>query len=64
MRYVMRIAEFSESSNLWTQIALSGYAWEHASLSIGSIYLGDVLIYKYVRPDIGRLGWSTLTESS
>ena len=24
MRYVMRIAEFSESSNLWTQIALSG----------------------------------------
>ena len=24
MRYVMRIAEFSESSNLWTQIALLG----------------------------------------
>ena len=24
MRYVMRIAEFSESSNLWTHIALSG----------------------------------------
>lgn len=24
MRYVMRIAEFSESSNLWTQIALPG----------------------------------------
>ena len=37
MRYVMRIAEFSESSNLWTQIALSGYAWKHTSLSIGSI---------------------------
>jgi len=24
MRYVMRIAELSESSNLWTQIALLG----------------------------------------
>ena len=24
MRYVMRIAEFSESSNLWTQLALPG----------------------------------------
>jgi len=24
MRYVMRIAEFSESSNLWTQIAVMG----------------------------------------
>ena len=35
MRYVMRIAEFSESSNLWTQIALSGYPWEHTSLSVG-----------------------------
>jgi hypothetical protein len=34
----MRIAEFSESSNLWTQIALLGYAWEHAFLSIGSNY--------------------------
>ena len=31
MRYVVRIAEFSESSNLRTQIALSGYSWEHAS---------------------------------
>ena len=27
MRYVMRIAEFSESSNLWTQIALQGFPW-------------------------------------
>ena len=35
MRYVMRIAEFSESSNLWTQIALSGYPQEHTSLSVG-----------------------------
>ena len=31
----MRIAELSESSNLWTQIALSGQSWEHTSLSIG-----------------------------
>lgn len=29
----MRIAEFSESSNLRTQIALSGYPREHASSS-------------------------------
>ena len=33
MRYVVRIAEFSESSNLRTQNALSGYSWEHASSS-------------------------------
>ena len=33
MRYVMRIAEFSESSKFWTHIALPGYAWEHACLS-------------------------------
>ena len=31
MRYVMRIAEFSESSNLWTQIALSGITGEYIS---------------------------------
>jgi len=31
MRYVLRIAEFSDSSNLRTQIALFGYALEHAS---------------------------------
>jgi hypothetical protein len=36
MRYVMRIAEFSESSNLWTQIAVMGYTCNHASLSVGS----------------------------
>ena len=35
MRYVMWIAKLSESSNLWTQIALLGYSLEHASLSIG-----------------------------
>ena len=34
MRYVVRIAEFSESSNLRTQNALSGYSWEHASSSV------------------------------
>ena len=35
MRYVMRIADLSESSNFWTQIALSGYPQEHPSLSVG-----------------------------
>src|SRR5262249_8483373 len=34
MRYVVRIAEFSESSNFRTQNALSGYSWEHASSSV------------------------------
>jgi hypothetical protein len=34
MRYVMRIAEFRESSSFWTQIALC-LAAEHASLSVG-----------------------------
>ena len=33
MRYVMRIAEFNESSNLWTQVAVC-FAAHHASLSI------------------------------
>jgi len=33
MRYVMRIAEFNESSNLWTQVAVSRKG-HHASLSI------------------------------
>jgi hypothetical protein len=36
MRYVMRIAEFSESSNLWTHIALLHSRQEYASFSIGS----------------------------
>ena len=30
----MRIAEFSESSKFWTHIALSGYAWEYACISV------------------------------
>jgi len=33
----MRIAELSESSNFWTQIALLGNPWEHASSSFGFI---------------------------
>ena len=36
MRYVMRIAEFSESSNLWTHIALLHSRQEYASFSIVS----------------------------
>ena len=34
MRYVMRIAYLRESSNLWTHIALPGYAREYAYLSV------------------------------
>lgn len=30
----MRIAEFSESSKFWTHIALPGYAWEYACISV------------------------------
>jgi len=36
MRYVMRIAEFSESSNFRTHIALPGYSWQHVCLSVCS----------------------------
>ena len=32
-RYVMRIAEFSDTSYLWTHYAPSGYPWGHAFLS-------------------------------
>ena len=38
MRYVMRIAEFSESSNLWTHIALP-LTREHSCLSVCSLLL-------------------------
>lgn len=34
LRYVMRIAGFSESSKFWTHIALSGYAWKYACISV------------------------------
>lgn len=34
LRYVMRIAKLSESSRLWTQIALQSYPLEHAPFSI------------------------------
>jgi len=34
MRYVVRIAELSESSNLWTHIALSEILREHACFSV------------------------------
>ena len=30
----MRIAQFSESSKFWTHIALSGYSWEYACISV------------------------------
>jgi len=43
MRYVMRIAELSESSNLRTQNALPGYPWEHVSSSFG-YYLRSTLL--------------------
>jgi hypothetical protein len=37
MRYVMRIAEFRESSNLWTQPALDGYPF--------SMFVSVCLVY-------------------
>ena len=36
MRYVMRIAESSESSKHWTHRALPGYSWEHACWGVCS----------------------------
>ena len=44
MRYVMRIAEFSESSNFRTQIALSGYTWKYTSLTIGLKYFFTLFV--------------------
>jgi hypothetical protein len=54
MRYVMRIAEFSESSNLWTQIALLGSP-RSTPLSVSvqsplSSVCGNLFFY-------GRVGW-------
>jgi len=40
MRYVVRIAEFSESSNLWTQMALPASGWKHTSSSGATTLLG------------------------
>jgi hypothetical protein len=36
MRYVMWIAELSESSNFWTHLALFSYSEEHACLSVAN----------------------------
>jgi len=61
MRYVMRIAEFSESSNFWTHIALSGYTWQYTSLTIGLITSPYVLEDRLSRGTVlGRtfLGWT------
>jgi hypothetical protein len=72
LRYVMRIAEFSESSKFWTHIALSGYAWKYACISVRTSNLP--LFFGVVRIRNGRvwgvsiyIGWSplkcTLTSS-
>jgi len=61
MRYVVRIAEFSESSNLRTQNALSGYSWEHASSSVVNDFdsvtheVGDRLIDSATKDGIIKL---------
>ena len=49
MRYVMRIAEFSESSNLWTHIALSISHREYASFSVGYTILSAWASVLYAR---------------
>ena len=47
MRYVMRIAEFSESSNLWTQIALLGSP-RSTPLSVSvQLSLSSVFAFKF-----------------
>ena len=54
MRYVMRIAEFSESSNLWTQIALLG--WPRARLFQCQFNLQSTAFLFTARARGGRLG--------
>jgi len=58
MRYVMRIAEFSESSNLWTQIALLGSPRStplsvSVQQSLSSVFVKNKFIYSLQV----RVGW-------
>ena len=55
LRYVMRIAEFSESSNFWTHIALSGYSWEYACISVCflSFYFLEWMLCLFLLNEIG-----------
>ena len=46
MRYVMRIAEFRESSNLWTHIAL--LFEEHACLSVCKLFSWEFPCFLYI----------------
>jgi hypothetical protein len=63
MRYVMRIAEFSESSNLWTQIALLGsprstplsVSVQQPLSSVSSFYRVGWIMRVWVRPRFSLL---------
>ncbi len=56
MRYVMRIAEFSESSNLWTQIALLGSP-RSTPLSVSvQQSLSSVCVWLFIIVCV-RVGW-------
>ena len=62
LRYVMRIAEFSESSKFWTHIALSGYAWKYACISVRTTNLS--FFFCVVRKRDGRMWGVSLAPSS
>ena len=58
----MRIAEFSESSKFWTHIALSGYAWKYACISVRTTNLS--FFFCVVRERNGRMWGVSLAPSS
>lgn len=58
----MRIAEFSESSKFWTHIALSGYAWKYACISVRTSNLPFFFCVVKIRD--GRMWGVSLAPSS
>jgi len=71
MRYVMRIAEFSESSNLWTQIALLGsprstplsVSVQSPLSSVLKFIFKSVLAGKWVSVFSKTVAWNIWSES-
>ena len=69
MRYVMRIAEFSESSNLWTQIALLGSPGSTPlSVSVqphlnSVCFMNNALCNRIMRVSVRQSSWVSLKYS-
>ena len=57
MRYVVRIAELSESSNLWTHIALLEIFQKHACFSVCNTHQGLVVSLWRLRCVVTAVSW-------